>query len=211
VEIVKAVCCSFKDPGDRKLRRAISAARRSLSENDFHEDAAATSEAVLVSDAEWAATDTAHISPTEKDAAPGRECTEKTVLDHINLVARLGKHRIAGHPTSSGQSVGKRSRRRGSLIHRTRGKAHSKRSFSGIIMIKPVHLVAASKDFLGIAQVISCFPIDFMMSLARGFHYMPTLWGDETVRQASRIVDFQGGLKAAGKVWKFLLVNLTCI
>jgi hypothetical protein len=68
-----------------------------------------------------------------------------------------------------------------------------------------LHLVTASKDFLGIAQVISCFPIDFMMSLARGFHYLPTLWGDETVRQANRIVDFQGGLKAAGKVWKLLV------
>lgn len=38
------------------------------------------------------------------------------------------------------------------------------------------------------------------MSLAKGFHNAPKLYGDSTVRQADKITDFQSGLKAAGKV-----------
>ena len=43
-------------------------------------------------------------------------------------------------------------------------------------------------------------PMDFTLSIARGFHNAPKLYGDDTVRQADKITDFQSGLKAAGKV-----------
>jgi len=43
-------------------------------------------------------------------------------------------------------------------------------------------------------------PMDFTLNLARGFHNAPKLYGDDTVRQADKVTDFQSGLKAAGKV-----------
>ncbi|KAI9805891.1 MAG: hypothetical protein M1825_000505 [Sarcosagium campestre] len=42
-------------------------------------------------------------------------------------------------------------------------------------------------------------PMDFTLSLARGFHNAPKLYGDKTVRQPDRVTGFQSGLKAAGK------------
>lgn len=42
-------------------------------------------------------------------------------------------------------------------------------------------------------------PMDFTLSLAKGFHNAPKLYGDETVRKSDKIVDLQSGLKAAGK------------
>lgn len=43
-------------------------------------------------------------------------------------------------------------------------------------------------------------PMDFTISLARGFHNAPKLYGDESVRQGEKITGIQSGLKAAGKV-----------
>ncbi|KAK6383613.1 hypothetical protein LTS17_002905 [Exophiala oligosperma] len=42
-------------------------------------------------------------------------------------------------------------------------------------------------------------PMDFTLSLAKGFHNAPKLYGDETVRKSEKIVDLNSGLKAAGK------------
>ena len=44
-------------------------------------------------------------------------------------------------------------------------------------------------------------PMDFTLGLARGFHNAPKLYGDESVRQADKVTDFQSGLKVAGKVF----------
>jgi hypothetical protein len=42
-------------------------------------------------------------------------------------------------------------------------------------------------------------PMDFTLSLARGFHNAPKLYGD-TVRPSDKVTGIQSGLKAAGKV-----------
>jgi UDP:flavonoid glycosyltransferase YjiC (YdhE family) len=42
-------------------------------------------------------------------------------------------------------------------------------------------------------------PMDFTLSIAKGFHNAPKLYGDDTVRKPDKITDFQSGLKAAGK------------
>src|ERR1700710_2676088 len=41
--------------------------------------------------------------------------------------------------------------------------------------------------------------MDFTLSLARGFHNAPKLYGDDTVRSPDRITDFKSGVTAAGK------------
>lgn len=55
----------------------------------------------------------------------------------------------------------------------------------------------------GVSRIVGAglkSPMDFTLSIARGFHNAPKLYGDETVRQADKITDLQSGLKAAGKV-----------
>lgn len=42
-------------------------------------------------------------------------------------------------------------------------------------------------------------PMDFTLSLAKGFHNAPRLYGDNTVRDSEKITDLQSGLRAAGK------------
>ena len=43
-------------------------------------------------------------------------------------------------------------------------------------------------------------PMDLTHNVARGFHNLPKLYGDETVREVDRVTDVQSGLMAAGKV-----------
>jgi hypothetical protein len=63
----------------------------------------------------------------------------------------------------------------------------------------------------GVSRIVGAglkSPMDFTLSIARGFHNAPKLYGDETVRQADKITDFQSGLKAAGKVKVDLIRSL---
>jgi UDP:flavonoid glycosyltransferase YjiC (YdhE family) len=46
-------------------------------------------------------------------------------------------------------------------------------------------------------------PMDFTLSLAKGFHNAPKLYGDTTVRKSEKITDLRSGLKAAGKEFGF--------
>lgn len=39
--------------------------------------------------------------------------------------------------------------------------------------------------------------------MARGFHNLPKMYGDETVRPLEKVTDVQSGLQAAGKVNAF--------
>lgn len=46
-------------------------------------------------------------------------------------------------------------------------------------------------------------PMDFTLSLAKGFHNAPKLYGDDTVRKSEKITDFQSGLRAAGREFTY--------
>lgn len=66
-----------------------------------------------------------------------------------------------------------------------------------------ISLEAALGAGKGIGRIVGAglkSPMDFTLSLARGFHNAPKLYGDESVRQAEKITGFHSGLKAAGKV-----------
>jgi len=43
-------------------------------------------------------------------------------------------------------------------------------------------------------------PMDFTLALAKGFRNAPRLYGDETVRPATKVTGIQSGLKASAKV-----------
>jgi hypothetical protein len=59
--------------------------------------------------------------------------------------------------------------------------------------------IGASKSVSRIVGAGLKSPLDFTLSLARGFHNAPKLYGD-TVRPSDKVTGIQSGLKAAGKV-----------
>ena len=79
---------------------------------------------------------------------------------------------------------------------------HPYRSLSGS-QTGQISLDAALGAGKGIGRIVGAgvkSPMDFTLSLARGFHNAPKLYGDDSVRQPDKITGFQSGLKAAGKV-----------
>lgn len=80
------------------------------------------------------------------------------------------------------------------------------RSFTGN-QAGQISLEAALGAGKGIGRIVGAglkSPMDFTLSLARGFHNAPKLYGDESVRQAEKITGIHSGLKAAGKVRPFV-------
>lgn len=80
---------------------------------------------------------------------------------------------------------------------------HHHRSLSGS-QAGQISLDAAVGAGKSIKQIVGAglkSPMDFTLSLARGFHNAPKLYGDDSVRQADKVTGLQSGLKAAGKVW----------
>jgi hypothetical protein len=61
-------------------------------------------------------------------------------------------------------------------------------------------LVGAAKSAAKLVNVGLRAPANFTMAVARGFHNTPLLYGDETVREQSKVTGIKSGLKAAGKV-----------
>ena len=93
-----------------------------------------------------------------------------------------------------------RSRSRNTSPSRASAKSetHHHRSNSGQITLDAV--VGAGKGIGRMAGAGAKSPMDFTLSIARGFHNAPKLYGDQSVRQTEKITDFQSGLKVAGKV-----------
>ena len=54
-------------------------------------------------------------------------------------------------------------------------------------------------------------PLDFTLGIAKGFHNAPKLYGDQSVRQADKVTDFQSGLKAAGRVCESIAERFSAI
>jgi hypothetical protein len=50
-------------------------------------------------------------------------------------------------------------------------------------------------------------PMDITHNMARGFHNLPKMYGDETVRPVEKVTDVQSGLQAAGKVSLFYVLD----
>ena len=64
-------------------------------------------------------------------------------------------------------------------------------------------LESALRTGKGVGRIVGVglkSPLDFTMSLARGFHNAPRLYGDESVRQTNKVTGIQSGLKVAGQV-----------
>ncbi|KAI0385585.1 putative glucosyl/glucuronosyl transferase [Hypomontagnella monticulosa] len=60
-----------------------------------------------------------------------------------------------------------------------------------------------SKGFGRIVKAAVWSPMEISVSFTKGFHNVPKLWGDETVRPQERIGDLKSGVKAIGKEFGF--------
>ena len=87
---------------------------------------------------------------------------------------------------------------------------HHQRTVSGN-QAGQISLDAALGAGKGIGRIVEAglkSPMDFTLSIARGFHNAPKLYGDESVRPSEKITGIQSGLRAAGKVILLLQVAM---
>ncbi|OCT51454.1 sterol 3beta-glucosyltransferase [Cladophialophora carrionii] len=90
--------------------------------------------------------------------------------------------------------------------HRSRSRSHSRSASrhrdSTSEEVGQVTLDTALSGAKAAGKIISAgvkSPMDFTLSLAKGFHNAPKLYGDDTVRQNEKIVGLHSGLKVAGR------------
>jgi hypothetical protein len=60
-----------------------------------------------------------------------------------------------------------------------------------------------SKGLGRFTKTIVQSPMELSVGITIGFHNVPKLWGDDTVRPQERISDFKSGVKAVGKEFGF--------
>ncbi|KAI2631540.1 family 1 glycosyltransferase [Hypomontagnella submonticulosa] len=60
-----------------------------------------------------------------------------------------------------------------------------------------------SKGFGRIVKAAIESPMEISVSITKGFHNVPKLWGDETVRPQEKVSDLKSGVKAIGKEFGF--------
>ena len=69
-------------------------------------------------------------------------------------------------------------------------------------IVEPIGKVAVATS-KGIVRIVGAgvkSPMTFTYGLTRGFHNMPKMYGDKTVRDVETVTDVKSGLSAAGKV-----------
>ncbi|KAJ4300926.1 hypothetical protein N0V90_003015 [Kalmusia sp. IMI 367209] len=69
-------------------------------------------------------------------------------------------------------------------------------------MLRPtgVHMSKGAGRFV---KAVVQAPVDLSVNFTRGFHNIPKLWGDDTVRPQERVSDFKSGVKAVGREFGF--------
>jgi hypothetical protein len=63
--------------------------------------------------------------------------------------------------------------------------------------------VRAEKSATNAAIVVMRPAMDFTLSIARGFHNVPKLYGDDTIRSPDKVTDFKSGVATAGKEFTY--------
>ncbi|KAL8888808.1 MAG: hypothetical protein Q9215_003835 [Flavoplaca cf. flavocitrina] len=103
--------------------------------------------------------------------------------------------------TSMAQTLGDLASQRSRSLSRDRSSFDSKASKSPA-KSQTISLETAVGTSKGIGRIVGAglkSPMDFTLSLARGFHNAPRLYGDESVRHPDKVTGIQSGLRTAGK------------
>ena len=104
--------------------------------------------------------------------------------------------------TSMAQTLGDLASQRSRSLSRDRSSFDSK-AIKSPAKSQTISLETAVGTSKGIGRIVGAglkSPMDFTLSLARGFHNAPRLYGDESVRHPDKVTGIQSGLKTAGKV-----------
>ena len=125
-------------------------------------------------------------SPTENDT-PTASRKASTILSSID-----NSHRRWSRHGSRSSSPASQHHRQSSI---NAGDALSHLTVEGA--------VTGARAIGRIASAGMKSPLDFTMSLAKGFHNAPKLYGDDTVRPSEKITGFSSGLKAAAKEFHY--------
>ena len=108
------------------------------------------------------------------------------------------------HRSMLGKAIRRSSRSRSPNRNaRSFSPAHSERPSQTENEVTQMSLESAVRTGKDVGRIVGAglkTPMDFTMSLARGFHNAPKLYGDESVRHTDKVTGIQSGLKAAGKV-----------
>lgn len=166
-------------------------------------------------------TSTQHLDvPGEASGArPGTEAWEgpsrASALDHIddphaerppnNKRQSLGNHRYdvlgaLGRPRSRADSQTLGGRSRSPSVSRPRSGSVAREIVDNNFDLNA--MVDTSKGIYRMAGELTKSPMDFTISVARGFHNAPKLYNDQ-VRPTDKITDFSSGLRAAGKEFMY--------
>lgn len=88
-----------------------------------------------------------------------------------------------------------------STAKETRMRKHA-RTINDIRDLDIDGILNAGKSAAKVVNVGLRAPASFTLAVAKGFHNMPLLYGDDTVREQPKVTGIKSGLKAAGKVVK---------
>lgn len=119
--------------------------------------------------------------------------------------AALSPRLTSDHRSMLGKAIGRPSPRSRSPSGNSRSQSPSyfgRRSQIGAEGNR-MTLDSALRTGKGVGRIVGVglkSPLDFTMSLARGFHNAPKLYGDESVRQTNKVTGIQSGLRVATQV-----------
>ena len=137
-------------------------------------------------------------APSPTSDAVDREKRHNSKSDHRSFLGSAIRRRSSSRHSRDKSHVGQGNEESSSL-HRS--MSDQAQQFSLDTMVGAGHSAGR------IVSVGLKSPMDFTLSLARGFHNVPKLYGDNTVRQTEKITDLQSGLKVAGKEFGFGLYD----
>lgn len=156
-----------------------------------------------------------HTTPLSSQTSIENRSTTDSVRKSTSLSSQNLEDFQSNHPeASSNPLVSPQSSRspstwsRGTSMAQTLGGLASRTSLDSTASKSPaesqtISLETAVGTSKGIGRIVGAglkSPMDFTLSLARGFHNAPRLYGDKSVRHPDKVTGIQSGLRTAGKV-----------
>lgn len=146
-------------------------------------------------------------SNIDHDTALPPQNPEETITESTQGPSDISKQQTLAFSQDSGHGKSMAQKLNGSVSR----SSSRDRSSPGTSVNQPlsdnqcrhISLDAAVGAGKGIGRIVGVglkSPMDFTLSIARGFHNAPRLYGDESVRHPDKVTGIRSGLKAAGKV-----------
>ncbi|KAI4281366.1 MAG: hypothetical protein L6R35_005668, partial [Caloplaca aegaea] len=149
-------------------------------------------------------------SNIDHDTALPPQNPEETITESTQGPSDISKQQTLAFSQDSGHGKSMAQKLNGSVSR----SSSRDRSSPGTSVNQPlsdnqcrhISLDAAVGAGKGIGRIVGVglkSPMDFTLSIARGFHNAPRLYGDESVRHPDKVTGIRSGLKAAGKEFGF--------